>query len=398
MATAEQIKNLYADSGYPSSQIFFNKLKRMGIPARLKDIQEFVKSQSSRQVAAPGPKFLGKIVSFDINHKWAADVISFVSRPVKNNDGPWSYVLIVQDIFSRKIYTRAMRELSQVTSMFEDILQESQLFDSDGTNEFTEHLTTDNGTEFTNENFKTLCRKYNIEQSFKTPGTHDIATIDRAIGVWKKIVQRISNAQGGNWYTLMEKATDIYNSTENSMTKAQPDEVAENPVKRFDMQVQASINIAHNTKLIRKRKEKLQQMGSFRIHQPNTKVTGLGQRIDTNLWSKEIFKVSNFPKPGYVEDEHQRAYPTKLVLPISGDSSRLTFESEDSLRPFAVRLREMLIDGNMFTTIKLTQAGKDMKKILNFTETLKKRKLYFKQFVQRFPDLLRIENNMIFPA
>ena len=160
----------------------------------------------------------------------------------------------------------------------------------------------------------------------------------------------------------MEKATDIYNSTENSITKAQPDEVAENPVKRFDMQVQASINIAHNTKLIRKRKEKLQQMGSFRIHQPNTKVTGLGQRIDTNLWSKEIFKVSNFPKPGFVEDEHQRVYPTKLVLPIPGDSSSLTFASEDSLRPFAVRLRGMLLDGNMFTTIKLTQAGKDMKK------------------------------------
>ena len=138
-------------------------------------------------------------------------------------------------------------------------------------------------------------------------------------------------------------------------------------------------------------------MGSFRIHQPNTKVTGLGQRIDTNQWSKDIFRVSNFPKPGFVEDEHQRLYPTKLVMPVSGDSSRLTFESEtDSLKPFAVRLRDMLIDGNTFTTIKLTQAGKDMKKIVNFTETLKKRKLYFKQFVQRFPDLLRIENNMIF--
>ena len=56
------------------------------------------------------------------------------------------------------------------------------------------------------------------------------------------------------------------------------------------------------------------------------------------------------------------------------------------------------MDGNMFTTLKLSAAGKDMKKIVNFTEELKKRKLYFKQFVQRFPDLLRIENGMIFPA
>ena len=103
-------------------------------------------------------------------------------------------------------------------------------------------------------------------------------------------------------------------------------------------------------------------MGSFRIHQPNTKITGLGQRIDTNQWRKDIFRLSSFPKPGYVEDEHQRIYPTKLVMPIPGDSSRMASEAEDSLKPFAIRLRDMLLDGQFFTTIKLTQAGKDMKK------------------------------------
>ena len=171
--------------GYPSAQQFYNKLKRTGIPARMKDIQEFVKSQSSRQVTAPRPKFKGKIVSFDINHKWFADVISFVSRPVKNNDGPFKYVLIAQDVFSRKIWTRAMSDLTQVTYFFEDILQESKLFDSDGTNEYPDTLTTDNGTEFTNEKFKALCVKYNIDQLYKTPGAHDVGTIDRAIGAWK---------------------------------------------------------------------------------------------------------------------------------------------------------------------------------------------------------------------
>ena len=90
----------------------------------------------------------------------------FVSRPIKNNDGPFKYVLIAQDVFCRKIWTRAMSDLSQVTYVFEDILQESQLFDSDGTNEFPDELTTDNGTEFTNDKFKALCLKYNIDQLF----------------------------------------------------------------------------------------------------------------------------------------------------------------------------------------------------------------------------------------
>ena len=50
----------------------------------------------------------------------------------------------------------------------------------------------------------------------------------------EKNIQRIVNAEGGNWYTLMNRATDIYNSTENSTIKASPDEVPENPVKKFD--------------------------------------------------------------------------------------------------------------------------------------------------------------------
>ena len=97
------------------------------------------------------------------------------------------YVLICQDIFSRKIWTRPMTELSQVTFFFEDILKEAELFDSDGDNQYVDNLTTDSGTEFTNENFEALLQKYDIEHNFKTLLTHDIGTLDRAIGVWKKI-------------------------------------------------------------------------------------------------------------------------------------------------------------------------------------------------------------------
>ena len=53
----------------------------------------------------------------------------------------------------------------------------------------------------------------------------------------------------------MEQATEIYNSTENGITKSEPNEVATDPVKRFDMQAQASINLDKNTRLITKRKD-----------------------------------------------------------------------------------------------------------------------------------------------
>ena len=166
------------------------------------------------------------------------------------------------------------------------------------------------------------------------------------------------------------------------------------------MKAQASLNLAHNTKLIKKRKEKLRESGYFRLHQPNTKLVGLRQRIDSNQWSKDVFQAVSFPKPGYVKDEHDREHPTKLVKPVPADSSRLNVEAEDSLKPFAIQLKNMLMDepSGLFSTIKLTQAGKDMKQAPNFTQTLKNRKLNFKQFVQRFPDILRIQGSMIFPA
>ena len=393
----EQISKLYEDLGFPSAQIFYKQLKKRKVAVTLKMVQDFVKSRSERSISAPPPKFHGKIVAFDINHKWFADVISFVSRPVKSNDGEYKYVLIVQDVFSRYIWTRPMIELSQVTNLFEDILKESDLFDKSG-NPIPQNLTSDSGTEWTNDNFQNLCQKYNIVQSFKTPLTHDIGTIDRAIGVLKKIIQRIEISQGGNWFTILEKATNIYNNTENGITKAEPDEVADDPVKRFDMKAQASINFAHNTKLIKKRKKKLEELGFFRIHQPNTKLTGLKQRIDSNQWSKDIFEVTDFPKPGYVEDQFGRQYPSKLVLPIPGDSSKIFSTSSDELKPFAVQLKNMLQDERFFTTIKITQAGKDMKRVPNFTEQLAKSKLTFKQFIERYPDILKLVDGMIFPA
>ena len=247
----------------------------------------------------PGPKYEGKIVSFETNHKMACDVISFVSKPIKTNEGEMKYVLICQDIFSRKIYTRPMVELSQTTNMFEDILKEQELFDNE--NKYPDVLNSDKGGEFTSEAFKELCQRYNIRQVFKV-GINDIATVDSAIAVLKRIIKRLENNKGGNWWSLLREAENIYNNTENSTTKAEPNEVNQDEDITFSLQKQAAKNLTINTKLIQKRKKKLEQLGHFRIHRPNIN-PGLKRRIDNNQWSKEIFEVNDFTKPGFVNDE-----------------------------------------------------------------------------------------------
>ncbi len=99
----EELTRLYEDLNFPSTQVFHKALKRRGIAARLKDVEEFVQSRSERQILAPPPKYEGHIVATYENEKWAADLISFVSRPVKKDEGQYAYILTVQDIFSRYV-------------------------------------------------------------------------------------------------------------------------------------------------------------------------------------------------------------------------------------------------------------------------------------------------------
>ena len=93
----EQLQELWDELSAPSAAAFRKALARKGVKARLKDVEAFVRGASERQILAPGPKYTGHIVAQDIDHRWAADIISFVSRPV----GEYAYVLLVQDIFSR---------------------------------------------------------------------------------------------------------------------------------------------------------------------------------------------------------------------------------------------------------------------------------------------------------
>ena len=138
--------------------------------ARLKDVEEFVRSKSERHVMAPPPKYTGHIVAHDIDHRWAADIISFVSRPttttadaeeeaaedeetasrrnnfarlrpLKPGETTMSYVLLVQDIFSRQLFAKPLQSVSDATGAFKQILAESvrspRRLDTDGGTEFT---------------------------------------------------------------------------------------------------------------------------------------------------------------------------------------------------------------------------------------------------------------------
>ena len=107
-ATADEILEIFEELNYPSATKRRAALLKKGFKARLKDVEEFVKSQTPTQLFAKAPKYRGKIIASRPNERWVIDFIDFVAEP----SGRFKYILLVQDIFSRKLWATALEEKS----------------------------------------------------------------------------------------------------------------------------------------------------------------------------------------------------------------------------------------------------------------------------------------------
>ena len=123
--SAAELEELYESLNFASAAALKKALARRGIPARTKDVEEFVKSRSERQVIAPPPEYLGNVVSFDRDHRWAADLIAFTSRPATRKEETFKHVLLVEDLFTRFLWAKPLRSKSDATDAFRQILDES---------------------------------------------------------------------------------------------------------------------------------------------------------------------------------------------------------------------------------------------------------------------------------
>ena len=104
--TADAILELYDAFNFPSAGKLRAALLNKGYRARLSDVEAFVKAQTPTQLFAKGPTYRGHIISSRVNERWALDFIDFTAEP----DGRLKYVLLAQDIHSRKIWAKALAE------------------------------------------------------------------------------------------------------------------------------------------------------------------------------------------------------------------------------------------------------------------------------------------------
>ena len=111
------IARVFEDLKFPSATRLKRVLTARGIPFDASEVDRLVQRETTRQVQAPRYKFNGKIAASRLHSRWFADLIDFSAAPsagagkdigLRLTESGEKYTLVVQDVFSRKIWTEAL--------------------------------------------------------------------------------------------------------------------------------------------------------------------------------------------------------------------------------------------------------------------------------------------------
>ena len=114
------IQSVFEELNRPGIERLKQALRSRGVPFTDQEIREVVRGSDQKQIFAPRLRYEGNIASSNLNERWAADLIDLTAQP----SPPYTHILAVQDIFSRKLYARALRGTTpqEVTAAFRKIV------------------------------------------------------------------------------------------------------------------------------------------------------------------------------------------------------------------------------------------------------------------------------------
>ena len=109
MSTIEEV---YRELNFPSKRKLALALHARRIPFTGEELEELTRTSAVRQIFAPPPKYEGKITSARVNEKWQADLANMTSKPGGKGE---DHILFVMDIFTRRVWARAIKGSTAVT-------------------------------------------------------------------------------------------------------------------------------------------------------------------------------------------------------------------------------------------------------------------------------------------
>ena len=301
----ESLAALSAELGQPGANKLYQAAQRRGLDVDRKAVADFVRPQGERQVFRDRPVATGKIVATRINDRWAADLIDYASRSQAKGD---QYILIVQDIFSRRVWGKALTDKTaeSTLSAFKDIVREA------GKGKPRE-LDTDDGAEFKRV-FDDYLAQEGIQHTIADKRNKDArGTLDYAIRTVRQTIARLQLSSGREWSGLVSQAVHAWNENIHSaLIGRAPEDIGEDDDAKFLLTEKAAAGIQHNQKEIEARGKKLEQAGGFRDELPRL---GRGrERAFKPKWSDKVHPVDDVV--GGTVFSGAESYPTRHALAV----------------------------------------------------------------------------------
>ena len=352
----ETIARIAEELNYPGRSTLARVLRNRGIDYDPQQLDAFVKAQTVRQVQAPKYGFTGKIAAQDLHSRIFADLIDFSSAPSKDGE---RFVLVVQRVFDRKLWTKALRDKrpETVAEAFGTILQQMS--------ERPRSVTTDLGSEF-GQAFNDLMTQQGITiQKKSKDDINAIATIDAAIGRWKKALARVARRRRtDDWASLVDAVTTGQNGVPNEsyLEGKAPDEVEGDQELRKKLRAKNQEFREHNAKEAGDRAQALVEAGQFRVM---LSAGGMFTRTFKPKWSEQVYKLDRVDG-AFAYDTEGNAHPTKFTQPVVGNAEDLpprrieqggSAQAEERKRRVLGELAGMVRDWLGASTKTFTQVG-----------------------------------------
>ena len=305
--TGEEILDIFEDLNYPSASKLRAALIKRGFKARLKDVADFVQSQTPTQLFAKAPTYRGKIVASRPNERWAIDFIDFTAEPSKE----FKYILLVQDIFSRRLWAAALEEKTTdkyvlvLRSLFADVGKPKEI-NADG--------------EFDSRTLNRFLAGQGIAARYKE-GRNDLATLDAAMNNFKKMLKKqMQEKNTKEWAPLLPNVVKAHNnlSHEALMAGADPNEAYDesNKALQFELREDAGRKMAQQNAVVQRNQKNIQENGAFRTYIGREDVRRRGDRPQ---YSGEVQLVSAV-EGNRVKDASGHVHSLTLAKPVPRDS------------------------------------------------------------------------------
>ena len=208
----------------------------------------------ARQVLAPKPRSLGKSAAEGPNDRLQADLVDFS----QNTRGRNKYGLVVQDVFTREIATKALpdKRAETVTRAAAEIIPD--LVQDEG----NYVVTTDMGNEF--RGLEAALPGGAVHRQKDPSDRNATAVVDKAIQTLKKDLAGMVARRGGGWGEHVDEAAEAYNARPHQAVTVAPEDVETMPTATFRVYQDNATKFQHNKKLTEGRKRRLEEAGAFK--------------------------------------------------------------------------------------------------------------------------------------